>query len=424
MAFSFYLIRFSGFATADTLLILFSTLSIVYFYKLIDSKLIKDYFFTGLFCGLAIASKYNAGFLVIGLIIIVIQNWRIEHKKFLLTLGLSLGGVAVGFLSTNPLWLIYPGKFYQGWQIISSQMYNAVSGERGIDYIWEISQLVQNELVLGILFIVATVYYIFRKEKKHYPALIVVLLTFLYVGTWTKKGIDYLFAIFPAWIIFSVSLIDQIQTKYIHKRLNKIVLIFLIILPSFASAVHHFIVSINPDTREKATDWMVTHISKNQKVCYDNYHNDLGVFDIERYISYGRSAGQLPEKIKQRLHKFSNDKRQIRFIPILVENLSKIPQTDNLYDEIAFKYRRRDLKELLELDTSIFISNSWYYSSYSSIDIEDYSPGVQLSIKEVQYFYQQLNQNYTPVKIFSPNFWTTGPELCIYNLKNMRPLNK
>jgi hypothetical protein len=420
MTMSYFLIRYSSYATSDTLLILFSTLTILYLYKLTNSRSGKDYFITGLFCGLAIASKYNAGFLVFGLLIIVVQSWRYQQITLSKSLGASLGGIAFGFFSTNPLWLIYPERFYDGWRLVSSQMYNAVSAERGEPFLWEITQIVQQELVIGLLFIVGMVFFILRKEKIHYPVLIIVLLTFIYVGTWTKKGVDYLFAIFPAWIILGSCFVEYLLMSYITKRSVKVILILFIFLPSFGRAVHQFILYTNQDTRESAREWIMSEIKKDQRVCYDNSHNDLGVFDIERYLSYGANADQLPENIKKKLIPFSTDPRQISFVPILVLNSSIELKSEIAYEQNALKYRRRSLDELKDLETSFLISNSVFYESYASIDIQDYPPGVQLGIKDVKNFYQQLNENYTPIKVFEPGFWKPGPMISIYDLKKTR----
>ena len=420
VAVSFYLVKFSTFATTDTLLILFSMLSAIYLYKLPDSTFVKDYLYAGIFCGLAIAAKYNAGFLIVGLLFIVIQNWRHHRVKITTALGASMGGLLIGFFITNPLWLVYPERFYHGWQLISTQMYSMVSAERGIPFIWEITELIKHEWIIGIIFIVATLYLMFTGEKKHYPLIIVVLFTFFYVGTWTKKGIDYLFAIFPAWILLSSFFIDEIRRKYFQKKYYTMVVVLLILTPSLVSVIYQAALHLNLDTREKATAWIISNINKEQSVCYDNYHNDLGVFDIERYLSYGASADQLPEMIKERLIPLSTDSRQISFIPILVENTNNLSTAENAYEEIALQYRRRTLTELIESQTMYLITNSWYYNSYLTIDVDDYPSGIQQSIYDVQEFYRQLNQNYESFKVFSPGFWTPGPEIRIYDLRQQR----
>jgi hypothetical protein len=370
---------------------------------------------------LAIAAKYNAGFLAMGLLVVALQNWHYHRIRLLPALGYSLGGIFLGFLATNPLWLVYPERFYQGWQLVSSQMYNAVSVNRGLPYIWEIMQLVKNEMVIGGIFIVSTVYFLFRKEKSHYPALIVILLTYLFVGSWTKKGIDYLFAAFPAWIILGASFIDQFTGKYIQRRFYKIIFILLIFLPSLIGAVHQFIKYTNKDTREQTTEWIIANIKKDQKVCYDNYHIDLGVFDIQRYLSYGVSADQLPDPIKLKLKRFVTHPRQVSFIPILEKNSLKTQNTNNPYEAESLRYKRRQLGELISIDTSLLITNSWFSDTYVSISEQDYPPGVQKNIREVKRFYQQLEQEFSPVKVFKPNFWRAGPEMEIYQLNQMRP---
>ncbi len=214
---------------------------------------------------------------------------------------------------------------------------------------------------------------------------------------------------------------DQISRKHIQKTAYKTILILLIFLPSFFGAVHQVILYINQDTREQATEWLISNIEHDQKVCYDNYHIDLGVFDIQRYLSYGASVDKLPDPVKQSLQIFSTDPRQINFVPILVANPSCTLKTDNPYETESVRNRRRVLRELLRLNTTILISNSWYYNSYLSVNLKDYPLGVQIGIKDVQDFYEQLFQNFKSVKIFKPNFCTPGPEIGIYNLNQMRP---
>jgi len=420
MSISYYMIRFSDFATADTLLIFFSTLAILFIYHLNNSSNLNNYFYAGIFTGLAIAVKYNAGFLIIGLLFAVFQRWHTQKIRVIPAVGLSLSGVALGFFITNPLWLFYPQRFFRGWQLISSQMYSAVSSERGYPFLWEIVKLFQDEMVIGLLFISATIYFLIKGESKHYPGLVIIVLTFIFVGTWTKKGIDYLFAAFPVWIILSSVFIDQIFRKYIHKKSHKILLILLIFLPSFIGALHQGILYLNQDTREQVTDWLISINKDGQKVCYDNYHNDFGVFDIQRYISYGASVDKLPDPIKQKLQIFTSDPRQINFVPLVVTNPSNTLKTDNRYETEAAQYRRLALRELIHLNTTILITNSWYYDSYLSANMRDYPLGVQIGIKEVQDFYRQLYQNIEPIKKFKPGFLTPGPEITIYKLNQLR----
>ena len=76
--------------------------------------------FAGIFSGLAIAAKYNAGFLAFGLIFLLIQLRRTRHINILTGLAYSMGGMLLGFLITNPYWIIAPQKFWDGFRLVSA----------------------------------------------------------------------------------------------------------------------------------------------------------------------------------------------------------------------------------------------------------------------------------------------------------------
>ncbi len=420
MAFSSYLYQYSYQATPDTLLVFFSTLATIYFYKVFDTPVKVNFFLAGLYSGLAVAAKYNAGFLLAGLLVVILQLWRLHKIKLIPTIILSFGGVSLGFFATNPLWLVYPQRYYEGLRLVSAQMYSAVSAERGIPFIWETAQLIQDELLIGLIFICATIYFFWQGDKKHIAALSVILLTFFYVGTWTKKGIDYLFAIYPAWIIlggfFSLELI---QNKKI-KNYFRIIILYIIFIAATLKIIYTCVLLLDKDTREQTTDWIISNINQDEFVCYDNTHYDLGVFDIERYLIYGAGAKMLPEPIKQEIIKYKEDPRQINFIPILVANPSCTLKTNNPYESDLVRFRRRTLIELIHERTDYLICNSWFFNRYLTADIRDYSAGIQIGIMETQDFYQQLFEYYKPIKVFKPDFWSPGPEIRIYDLRQLR----
>jgi hypothetical protein len=420
MAFSFYLNHYSYQATPDTLLVLFSTLATIYFYKVFDTPSKANFFLTGLYTGLAVAAKYNAGFLLVGLLIVVFQLWRIHNLKLIPTFVLSLAGVSIGFFMTNPLWLIFPQRFYEGLRIVSAQMYSAVSAEQGIPFIWETVKLIQDELFIGVIFICATIYFLREKNKKHIAALSVIILTFFFVGTWTKKGIDYLLAIYPAWIILGgLFLYELLQNKKINNNF-RIIILYLVFIAAFLKSIHTGILLLNKDTREQTTDWIISNINQDENVCYDNTHNDLGVFDINRYLIYGAGAKMLPEPIKQKIKEYKDNPRQVNFTPILVANPSCALKTNNPYESEIVRFRRLTLNELIHKEADYLVCNSWFFKRYITADIRNYLPGIQIGIKETQEFYQQLFEYYQPIIVFSPDFWSPGPEIRIYDLHQLR----
>ena len=420
MLLSSYLLRYSCYGTADTLLVFFSALTIIYFYILFEQPTNKNLLLAGVFSGLAIASKYNAGFLVFGLIMaIILLVWR-KKVRVIPAFGFSIGGALIGFLIPNPYWLISPQKFWHGFRLVAAQMYSAVSVESGDPYIWEIVNLIRDEYAVGVLFLIATIYYFLSGERKHLPAVVVILLTYLYVGTWTKKGIDYLFPAYPAWIILSSFLLARIMDKYRFNNKYSNLLPLLIFFPSLIGVSHQFITYSSQDTREQTTEWIIANVQKNEIICYDNSYIDLGVFDINRYLYYGAGIEKLPEPVKNKLMKYTNHPRQINFTPVLIPNLSRTLKTDNPYENEAVKYRRRNLSELINLGTDYLLTNVRYYDTFLMTNLKSHPPGVQIGIREVRQFYDQLFQYFDPIKTFTPTFWRPGPEIRIYDLHQKR----
>jgi len=416
-----HLIQFSAFATADTILVFFSSLSVLSIYRLYHAPSNKNFFFSGLFCGLAIAAKYNAAVIIIGLIVAHHQIWSLRKTKYSHTALSLLSGIVLGFLITNPYWLLQPQKYIEGFQIISQQMYSAVSLHHGINYLWEIMTLIKNELLLGILFIISTGFIIWKERKKQLPFILIVLVAFIYVGSWRKKGIDYLFAIFPIWFIFSAIFIQYVSEHICKKRRTRVILFLLLFAPSTLMACYNALLHIRMDTREQVTDWIITFLDKDSTICYDNTHYDLGLFDIDRYISYGKGSMYLPAKVKKYLEAFRDHERNIKFLPILSEDSTNVRNVTSSYEIEQSRYRRKTLPELINEKADYFITNSNYYQPYLQVSSDEYNPVIRKRIDHVQIFYYYLFANYKPIVVFTPGLWAKGPELRIYQLNNDMP---
>ncbi len=168
-------IEFSGNATPDTLLLFFATLTVLFFVIIDNAPRWSYLFIQGLCCGLAIAAKYNAGVLVIGILIADYGLYRKYKFNYFKTTLVSIAGIAVSFFLTNPLWLVIPGKYLAGFFYISDQMGIAVSSEQGINYVWEIIHLLGKEWGIGFTFIAGTVFVLWKQNKYYLPQLLIVL---------------------------------------------------------------------------------------------------------------------------------------------------------------------------------------------------------------------------------------------------------
>ena len=400
--------EFSAYVTPESMLLMISALATVYIFQLYANRSPGTYFLSGLLCGLAVAVKYNAGFLFTAVLIIYFQNFKQDKKH----IYFAISGLIAGFIVSNPYWILKFDSFLSGFLLVSDQMYSAVSTDRGINYIWEIWALIKSELLIGVLFLVATVWAIITDIKKYLPFLAIILLTLAYVGSWEKKGIDYLFPAFPAWILLTTEFISSIRQKYNLKW----VITSVIFIPSVVAMIYYSILVIRADTRELATGWLIENIAQDQVICYDYHHYDLGIFDVDRFISYGAGAGQLPDKVKDRLDQYRNHTGNISMRSIFEQDTLIETKGKNLYDAEQRKYRRKDLNQLQSEGVDYLIVRNDFYNMYRYSDPGRYPAAVQARIGSVNKFYNDLFGQFEPVIIFSSDFWRKGPVIKIYKL--------
>ncbi len=157
----------------------------------------------------------------------------------------------------------------------------------------------------------------------------------------------------------------------------------------------------------------MSELSPGDRLCYDQNHYDLGLYDIERFTEYGAGAATLPSEIKRRVKSIGASARQVSFIPILYEESVDLP-AGFLYEQL--KYVRKPLERLLEEKIDFLVINDWYYQPYLQANPFDYHLEIQSRIRAVKQFYLDLS-NYTPIVEFIPDFWHNGPKLSIYRFK-------
>jgi 4-amino-4-deoxy-L-arabinose transferase-like glycosyltransferase len=417
LSISYYSIHLGQLATQDTLLIFFTILALHKFWDSLENQNTLHLLYSGIFTGLAIASKYNAGFLGFGLLFTVYYSWKIHQNKFLKRLFLATIGLLLSLIITNPYSLIAPEKYLQAYVMVTEQMYYGTSIYRGINYLWEIIEIISHEWLLGIMFFISTIYAISKKNKYNHILLIVILPTFFYVGSWPKKGIDYLLVCWPIFIMFSVFFIEFIFDKANNNKLKKM-LIIVLILPSFLFNMYQLVLKFIPDTRQLASEWMLENMSNDDKICYDKNGYDLTLIDIQRFTDYGPSAKTLPPEMKNRLHQYLDMERNVDFI-------SSIEWVKNIYaDSISQDYskqqgavRWKSLGEILTEGADWLIINEDYkqtHIQFSDIKI----PQLDERIKNMKKFYNEIDAFYNPVIKFSNSFWRNGPEIIVYNLSS------
>jgi len=189
-----------------------------------------------------------------------------------------------------------------------------------------------------------------------------------------------------------------------------------VFFPSLLLSIYHGILFLGPDTREEATQWLIQHHRTDYKYCYDNYHYDLAVFDINRYVEYGAGSAYLPIAVKKELEKYRQDRRNIFLIPIMYQDPNPAYSGTNLYEKEESYYKRKDLGRLLAEGTNFLITNDATYLTNQRVHIEQYPPFITERIREIRDFNSRLDTHFKPIQVFKPGFWRKGPELKIYDL--------
>ncbi len=415
-AVSYYLILAAIQGVSDSLLIFFSTLTTLYILRSYFEPLNRNFILAAIFAGLAIATKYNAGVLLI-MFPLLIWVKKAELQNRLLKISILSGiTIIVVFLIPNPYWVIRFSQFVEGYQLVATQANLAISPESGINYWWEFSQIAQHELLIGIGFFISILYFLFKKQKEKYILLVMVIITFLYVGSWQKKGIDYLYAIYPTFILLLSMWCYNIWLYFDKKPHIRNIIFLLFFVPSVFMGIYQNIVKFGYDTREMATQWIIENVNKSDKICYDSYHYDLGLFDINRFTKYGAGASQLPNEVVERLEEYRNHPGNFSMVPILEKIENPPPKSGNLYEVEQSNYSRKSLDQLKNRDVKYVITNDWYFKTFINIDQSSLSPIVRKQAEIITNFYGELFLNSNPVATFTPNFWRPGPEIKIYSL--------
>jgi len=418
IAFSYYIVVFSRYAIHEAFLIFFTVLALDRFWESLQTQSYKSLFYGGLFSGLAIASKYNAGFLVLGLILTVYFSYNRFNDRIHLRLLYAFVGLGIGFLLPNPFWLISPEKYLAGFGLVAEQMDISGVALNATIYLWEIEQVLTHELFLGVLFILSTVFALLKRNQFNWILLSVILPTFFYVGSWEKKGIDYLIICWPALILLATYQLSLYWKKIKENNSLTISITLIILLPLFLFNIYHTALVILPDTRQDASQWLLENMKSNDKIYYDKNGYDLKLIDIQRYTEYGAHAKFLNNEIKNRLNSHQDIKRNVNFV-MSVEYLADL-SADSVYKDsqtLNSAIRWKSLDEIIKEDVTWIIINSEFKRIYSSEQERDI-PALQNNINAMRAFYTNLETIFHPVKVFKNNFWKDGPTILIYNIKH------
>jgi hypothetical protein len=323
----------TSWALPDATYLFMTILSIFYILKYLETNKNSAVFWSAIFCGLAIATKYNTGTLILlGVSGITLSRWSSQIELSFLQKVLNLirvktfyyfgAVICIGFFIGSPYFFINLYTYLSGlsWEIgrLGSETGGSSAFLSSLPYIWIVSEMVVWERGIGVLALVGLAYGIYRGARGDRKFLIFVpyiLVTFFMIGRYQKHSLHYLLPIFPALFLVSAFAFRQIM---IYK--NKVIFLFItaavIALISNSDKLLSYRSNFTKqDTRIAAREWIMENVSNGSNIAVGRTINgpplpDPMRFDKLRYSMIGEQvmSKRLPGKIKIAFAKKLNSK--------------------------------------------------------------------------------------------------------------------
>jgi len=393
--------------------------------KYYEKPAIKANVFASLVCGLAVSTKYNAGFIFIPLLLSSILAYKKDFPKLFRNIGLSAALLVSGFLLGSPYWIFSFSSFFDSTfkYTFSHVTYGRVGHITEIPFVWPFWELVSNDWTIGFLLIAGFVYVLFAKEKKQILLVSFALPTFLYVGTWNHADVHYLIPIFPALAILAGVFLNDILRHIRNRNLKILFAIFLFILP-FTKILYYDFGLTQKDTRAFAEDWFKSNVPGGSVIGYENYVYGPNLFDPSRFFKNEAQSRFLPLELRERLVEESLRRKTYNLF-----NFRKDVKRAGFSKNIRFKnpyFRELLLNRLPKLSTlkkqgvKYIIASSDTYEHYFKKRPPEKGTPVWLSFQNGRAFYQSVftSEELVLLKEFQPKFPNFGPTIKIYKFKH------
>lgn len=286
-AFAPAFIQTAHFAVTESLLVFIILILTIFSLEIISNSK-SAYFNTGVFMGLAVATKTSAlSFAIIPLVTHLISlNKKNFFQKNLLLINTLLISILV-FSIFSPYAFIDRDKFIESMKY----EFGVVRGTLPVPYTLQFSHtttylynitnlpwLLGPISLVGILAIIAIFYVSLTKRNKKYLLFTVFpLVYFIYIGSWYTKFIRYMLPIIPFLIISSSWLLVKIEK---HLKKVGIFLSILFISLSIIWGLSFFRIYLVPQTRIASSEWIYNNIPMGS-VIYNEHWDDGLPLSIE-----------------------------------------------------------------------------------------------------------------------------------------------
>lgn len=267
----------SSWGLSDNLMVLFSALAMFFCFSALKNDPLKNIIRASIMAGLATSTKYNAGMLIFPIAAVVvihlfqIKNAGLSSGRVIKTILLPGAAFVCAFLLASPGCILAPGKFFSQFGSLHQNMVEGSLGFFGLPYIQFIILTWQSEKTLLIMFAVGIIYAGIRRNKENMVFLFLFLPSFLYIGSWERKSLNYLMFLWPSLAVISAYPISKFIRSLFQKKRIAIAgfLIAALFVWPVCSSVRYAYTQLLKDSRWVANRWIQENIPEGSKIVVD-----------------------------------------------------------------------------------------------------------------------------------------------------------
>lgn len=294
-AVTFLPVKNSHFGTVDILLTLLTTLSFYFSVRIFRGGRLRDYLGAALFAGLAVATKYNAGLILLP---IVAAHFlapgqesaaaggpaRPGFLKALLDRRIWLTGLATitAFLIACPLPLVDPGRFWAsvagtaefeqtGKLGSGGSFFSYFTGDHSPGYGFFYDNTFPASLGWGVtlLFILGILYLLWRRRREDILILIFPLLMYAVIGQMNYKAMRHLLPLVPFLLLIAAELLAACTARLKEKRnllIFNIIIFTIAIAPQLVKSLRYDLALYQVDTRTRMKEWIELNLPERSRI--------------------------------------------------------------------------------------------------------------------------------------------------------------
>ena len=237
------------------------------------------YMVAGLCLGLAVASKYNAGLIIIVLLAghFLRTGWR-GYKDYRLYLALCLGGLI--FVATNPYTLFSFSEFYTGFRSIGKHYSTGHSGMEGDTFKWYLTYMWKTAGILYILAGLEILRGIYSRSIEIILPSIFPVVYFLFITSFVVRNdrtflpmTPFLFLLAASFLVYLLNKANELQSKG-WRYFSSLAIICLFVAGLFlpiAKTTTDTVRLTTVNSRQTAMVWIMKNLPLGAKVAVESY---------------------------------------------------------------------------------------------------------------------------------------------------------